>query len=282
MVSTRSRWLAISCAGALALSGHDAVAQERERDIQLPMLGNGLYDVAFVGLSATAIFVGTSVLSPRRANVPPLDGLGHREHSPPLGLAADYSVMIGLGVGVGLSFMTEVGEGSKGGNLARAPLITAEGALAASAFTQLLKNAFGVCRPRDWDEPTRTCSPSERSESASSDEARQNEARRSFPSGHNAPLAGVAGAAIGMYVLPSNHRPEFLPVALTSTGFALTTVILREQAGAHSWVDTIAAFVTGGIAGFGTAALHIKTTKQSAGAAAPTPSPAMVTLGGAF
>ena len=104
------------------------------------------------------------------------------------------------------------------------------------------------------------------------------EAHRSFPSGHSAPLAGMAGAAMGMYLLPSPHRPEQLPVALTTLGFALTVVALRERAGAHSWVDVGAAFVSGGLAGFLTAALHVKKTDETGTA----PAPIMASTGFAF
>lgn len=251
------------------------------------MKGNGLYDLGFVAATSGVLLGGTFLLSPPRVDRAPLDGLGRREISRPLGRAGDASLRIGLGVGATLGFLTELGHESRDRDLLRAPLIMAEGALAASAFTQLLKNAFGVCRPRDWDPQTRRCAPTIDSEPGLSPEAREDEARRSFPSGHNAPLAGMAGAAMGLYLLPSPRRPEYLPVALTSTGFALTTVLLRERAGAHSWVDTLAAFATGGLAGFATAALHLKTTPAPrATPAEPSPSPAaaptMLTFGGLF
>ena len=92
---------------------------------------------------------------------------------------------------------------------------------------------------------------------------------------------------MGLYLLPDPRRPEYLPVALTSTGFAVTTVLLRERAGAHSWVDTLAAFATGGLAGFATAALHVKAVrapKATAGDPLVTSAkaPTMLTFGGLF
>lgn len=252
--------------------------------MQLPMLGNGFFDVGYVALTGAAIATGALVFAPPRRDVAPLDGLGHREHSPALGTAGDLSVTIGLGVGLTLAFVTELGDGSRGGDLGRAPLIMAEGALAGSAFTQLVKNLFSVCRPRDWNDASRRCLPTDQTESGRTAELREDEARRSFPSGHNAPLAGMAGAAMAIYALPSGGRPEYLPIALTSTGFALTTVLLREQAGAHSWVDTGAAFLTGGAAGFLTAALHMKTQSPAAASAPqpPSPQPMMLGFGGMF
>lgn len=276
--------LALALGGAISLASRGAVAQEvRTRDVQLFMKGNGLYDTGWIAVSVTGIVAGTLLFTPPRVDRAPLDGLGRREHSPQLGRAADASVAVGLGVGVGLAFLTELGNGSRGRDLGRAPLIMMEGAVAASAFTQLLKNIFGICRPRDWDGTQRRCLPTNKSESSASPEERENEARRSFPSGHNAPLAGMAGAALGIYALPTGHRPEFLPIALTSTGFALTTVLLREQAGAHSWVDTLGAFAAGGLAGFAAAALHVRS-----GTTRPPPGepviqrPAMLGFGGAF
>ncbi|HEU4534917.1 MAG TPA: phosphatase PAP2 family protein, partial [Polyangiaceae bacterium] len=259
---------------------------ERRRDLGVTMLGNGLVDVGFVALAAGALLGGTYVLRPNWGDRAPLDGLGRREHVPHLDRAGDFSVGIGLGTGAALALMTELGNGEKGWRVARGPIIVTEGALAASAFTQLLKNVFGVCRPRDWEPQARHCGvsgePTDRPE-----RERRNEAHRSFPSGHNAPLAGVAGASLGLYLLPSDRRPEYLPVALTATGFALTTVILREQAGAHSWVDTGAAFVTGGAAGFVTALLHLEITPRPAegappGTTPPPAAPAMVNFGGTF
>lgn len=283
-----ARGLGASFLATLLVAAPSAQAEEaRTRDLQPFMKGNGLYDLGFVAATSGILLGGTFLLAPPRVDRAPLDGLGRREISRPLGRAADASLRIGLGVGASLAFLTELGHGSRGRDLARAPLIMAEGALAASALTQLLKNAFGVCRPRDWDPLARRCSPTIDSEPGLSPEAREAEARRSFPSGHNAPLAGMAGAAMGLYLLPNPRRPEYLPVALTSTGFAITTVLLRERAGAHSWVDTLAAFATGGLAGFATAALHVKTTKPARAAqadplGAPAAAPTMLTFGGAF
>jgi membrane-associated phospholipid phosphatase len=258
-----------------------ADGDERRRDVDVTMLGSGFVDVGFVALAAGALLGGTYVLRPNLGDRAPLDGLGRREDVPHLDRAGDYSIGIGLGTGVTLALLTEMGNGERGFRLARGPLVVAEGALAASAFTQLLKNAFGVCRPRDWEPKTRHCGVSGES-SGKSDRARVDEAHRSFPSGHNAPLAGVAGASMGLYLLPSGRRPEYLPVALTATGFALTTVILREQAGAHSWVDTGAAFLSGGAAGFVTALLHVKTAPRSSEADASPAPPPVVSFSGVF
>ena len=297
MVTRRGRGAARAArAGALVVAlltaGPAARAQDgadgRRRDVGVTMLGNGLYDVGFVVLATGALLGGTYVIRPNWGDRAPLDGLGRREHVPHLDRAGDFSVGLGLGTGATLALLTELGNGERGWRVARGPIVVAEGALAAAAFTQLLKNVFGVCRPRDWEPKGRNCGISGEPAHKSYRE-RVDEAHRSFPSGHNAPLAGVAGASMGLYLLPSGRRSEYLPVALTATGFALTTVVLREQAGAHSWVDTGAAFLSGGAAGFVVALLHLEPNPRGSGGAggetaatAGAPPPPLVTYGGTF
>jgi membrane-associated phospholipid phosphatase len=197
-----------------------------------------------------------------------------------VGRASDYAVAVGIATGLGLTQLTEIGHGAHGLAALRAPVVVAEGAMAGSALVQLFKNVLGVCRPRDWREAERRCS--EDGESDTDPKERRNEAHRSFPSGHNAPLAGMAGAAFGLYLLPSNHRPEYLPVALTSLGFAFSTVLLRVKAGAHSWADTGAAFVIGTGAGFLTAALHTRTTPTPGAVPVQSSGSPLVSYGGTF
>ena len=248
------------------------------------MLGSGFYDAGFVALNVTGLLVGTYVIRPGRSDVAPLDGLGHRPRVEALGRASDFALGIGIGTGIGLALLTEIGHGSRGADLLRGPTVVTEGMLAGTMLTQLLKNLFGVCRPRDWNDASARCEML--GETNERDDDRRDEAHRSFPSGHNAPLAGMAGAALGLYLLPAPHRAEYLPVALSSLGFALTVVVLRERAGAHSWVDTVGAFISGGIAGFATAALHVQTTKTEPTVAAPAAmsaaSPMIVSFGAPF
>jgi membrane-associated phospholipid phosphatase len=283
MVSRRSlaRAAVVACTIALpALVSTPAFGDEpRTRDVELIMLGNGLFDLGYVALNGATALVGTYVIHPRRADIAPLDGLGHRPRVDALERASDYAVVIGLGFGVGLSFLTEYGNGVRDRDVFRGPVVVSEGALAGMAFTQVLKNVFGVCRPRDWNDTTHHCETV--GEVGIDDEAKIDEAHRSFPSGHNAPLAGMAGAALGLYFLPNPHRTEYLPVALSSLGFALTTVVLRERGGSHSWVDTGAAFVSGGLAGFLTAALHVRQSSAE-GPPVATATPVIVSFGSSF
>ena len=273
------RSLYLSFAAACALVPVDAAADEpHTRDVQLTMLGSGFYDLGYVALNGTAALVGTWAIRPRHVDLSPLDGLGHRPRVDALGTASDVAVVTGLTFGVGLSFLTEYGNGVRGRDVFRGPVVVSEGALAGMVLTQLVKNVFGICRPRDWDDRTEKCGTIGE---GGNDGMDVDEAHRSFPSGHNAPLAGMAGAALGLYFLPQPHRSEYLPVALSSLGFALTVVVLRERAGAHSWVDTGAAFVTGGLAGFLTAALHVRSTSADAPTGSA-PTPMMMSYGAAF
>lgn len=272
---------AACCAIALPLLvSTPALGDEpRSRDVQLTMFDNGLFDLGYVALSGAGVLLGTFVLHPRRADIAPYDGLGHRPRVEALERASNYAVVLGLGFGVGLSLLTEYGNGVRGRDVLRGPVVVSEGALAGAAFTQLLKNVFGVCRPRDWNDTSRRCETG--GETGLDEEQKVDEAHRSFPSGHNAPLAGMAGAALGLYFLPNPHRSEYLPVALSSLGFALTVVVLRERGGAHSWVDTGAAFVSGGLAGFLTAALHVRSA-PSEDAPVASAAPMIVSFGSRF
>jgi membrane-associated phospholipid phosphatase len=252
---------------------------EQQQDASIVMLGNGWFDVGFVALNVLGLYVGTKVLHPAHRDRPPLDGLGYRQRIETLGRAADVAVVMGLTTGTTLAFLGELGSEARGAEKFRSPVIIMEGALAGSMLTQIVKNAFGVCRPRDWDAASRRCTTIGE---GSDDEAAIDEAHRSFPSGHSAPLAGMAGASLGLYVFPTTARREHLAVALTSIGFALTVVVLRERAGAHSWVDTGAAFITGGLAGLATAALHMKVVNKDEPPMATSPAPLMFSFGQSF
>ena len=274
------RALALACTCACVLVPAGAQADEpHTRDVQLTMLGNGFFDLGYVALNGTAALVGTVFIRPRHVDLSPLDGLGHRARVDALGRASDVALVMGLGFGVGLSFLSEYGNGVRGRDVFRGPVVVSEGALAGTVLTQLVKNVFGVCRPRDWNDATEKC---ETVGESGTDDQSVDEAHRSFPSGHNAPLAGMAGAALGLYLLPQPHRSEYLPVALSSLGFALTVVVLRERAGAHSWVDTGAAFVTGGLAGFLTAALHTRTNPTEATPTGAGATPLVMSYGSSF
>ena len=249
---------------ALALVATTTVAHAddtRPRDLSTAIGGKAGFDAALLAVGGGLNLVGAFVLTPSHAGRAPLDGLGHRDRSPPLDTASDATVTLGGIAGLSGALVTEGALSRHGGDLARAPLILLEGAVLAEAFTQMTKNVFGVCRPRDWDDRTRRCPDDD-------------EANRSFPSGHSSPLAGMAGAAWGLWMLPTGRRDAFAPLALGMSGLALTMPVLREKAGAHSWVDTGTAVAIGAVIGFATAALHVQhETSGNAGTAGTTAQP---------
>lgn len=260
-----------------ALTSADAFAQEphprpRSRDVHLVMLGAPWWDIGYVTLGG-ALGAGGLALSPPTVQVAPLDGLGGRAERHDVGVASDvvlYGGMLGV---VALGAISERwGEGSRGLNVLRAPLILGESAIIALGVVSLLKNAVGECRPRAWDDASGQCVGTTRGMVVRED-------RVAFPSGHTAPLAAMAGAALGMMVLPSRARVGYWPVLVTASALAIANFTLRVVAGAHSWVDTATGFALGAGLGFGTAALHTVTpsARWTVGA-----SPTGVTLAGTF
>lgn len=233
----------------------------RAGEMRATIAGNGWWDAALVATSTTGIVVGTWVMKPAEGDRAPLDGLGHRPSSTALARVSDFGLVLGLSGGAAASALAD--RGVTGFDRLRGPVITLEGALVASMITQLTKNAFGVCRPRDWNDGRCTT---------------DRDAHRAFPSGHTAPLAGMAGAALGLALLPSSPKREDLVVAIGCTSVALGVAVLRERAGAHSIVDVAVALVGGGLAGFAVSALHLRSpTDTTTSSSAP-----LVSFGSAF
>ncbi len=265
------------CFVSTMLVGVNAFAQEpppppRTRDVHLVMLGAPWWDVGFITLGG-AMGAGGLALSPSAVHVAPLDGLGGRAERRDVGVASDVVLYGGMAGMVVLGAVSERwGEGSRGLNVLRAPLILGESALIALGVVSLLKNLVGECRPRAWDDASGQCVGTTRGMVVRED-------RVAFPSGHTAPLAAMAGAALGMMVLPSRARVGYWPVLVTAGALAITNLTLRVVAGAHSWVDTATGFALGAGLGFGTAALHTVTPapRWTVGA-----SPTGVTLAGTF
>jgi membrane-associated phospholipid phosphatase len=202
------------------------------------------WDIGYVAVAGA--MVGTAyLLEPPIVDVAPLDGAGARVWRPGVSTVTDVALWGGMGATVGLGVVVERwGRGERGVTLLRAPLVMAESALMTVGIVALLKNAVGECRPRAWSDATGTCTSAEL------------EDRRSFPSGHTAPLAAMAGASLGMMVFPTGGRRAYWPLVATATTLAATNLVLRVVAGAHNWVDTTTGFAVGFGVGLGTAALH--------------------------
>ncbi len=214
------------------------------RDVQLRMGRSFAWDISYVA-TAGVMVGGAYLLEPPIVDVAPLDGAGARVWRPAVSTITDVALWGGMGATVGLGVVVERwGRGERGATLLRAPLVMAESALMALGIVALLKNAVGECRPRAWSDATGTCT------SAALED------RRSFPSGHTAPLAAMAGASLGMIVFPTGGRRAYWPLVATATTLAATNMVLRVVAGAHNWVDTSTGFAIGFGVGLGTAALH--------------------------
>lgn len=220
----------------------------QERDVHLTMLGSPWWNVGYVAVGG-GMAIGGLALTPPTVDVAPLDGLGHRAWNPSVAAVSDVALYGGMGVMLGLGVVVERwGRDARGWNLARAPLVLGESALLALGVVSLVKNAVGECRPRAWDDVAARCASPAR------------EDRVAFPSGHTAPLAAMAGASLGMLLFPTGGRRAYWPLLATATTLALTNLVLRVVAGAHSWVDTATGFALGAGIGLGTAALHTRAT----------------------
>lgn len=246
-----------------------------EREVTTAMLDNGYVSAGFLGLTVGAAAIGAFAITPRLGDRAPLDGLGYRPRSDALERVSDITVGGGMVGSVGLALALESSLGRRGVDRFRAPLILAEGAALASAIIHLTKNLGGVCRPRDWSDERQVCTTV--GERGATERARELEAHRSFPSGHTTPLAGMAGAAWGMWLLPSRDGEHFVPLVAATTTLSLAMVALRPLAGAHSWVDTGTGFGVGFASGFAAALLHT-TRRESTPSVAASPGPTQVNV----
>ena len=274
------RLLPAALATSLLLSSTAARAQER-RETTTFLRGNWRLDAGLAAASGAAFLVGTFAIKPSLAQRAPLDGLGHRPRSEPFEIASDTVVAAGLLGGLVMARAIERGEGRHGVDQWRAPLVLGEAALLASAIVHLAKNTTGTCRPRDWDDDRARCDP-ERGERLRGAEQRLDEAHRSFPSGHVTPLAAIAGASAGLWLLPSGRDRAFLPLTVVTGSVALAMVALRPLAGAHSWADTGTGFLIGSASGLLVSYLPTRTASTTSPALSVSASPVQISLGGTF
>lgn len=238
---------ALPAALAIALCPAAAGAQERPRAVHTIMLGHWGVDLGWAGVGAGLSLAGLALHPRADAHVAPLDGAGHRAWDAGAGAASDVVLWGGLGLSVGAAFTVEaLGVHARGWALLRAPLVLSEAALMAVGLVSLTKSLGSVCRPRAWSDAAGRCVSEEVDE------------RRAFPSGHTAPLAAMAGASLGLWLLPSRPAHEFAPLFAATTALAGSNLVLRVVAGAHSWVDTSVGFAGGFALGLATAALHTR------------------------
>ncbi len=246
----RGCFVAAVMAGSLA--GLPCAAQTAPaRDVQLLAPGGGWTDGALLATSLTAALVGNFALQPPSDVPAPFDGHGHRAPDDGIDLASTVLLATGLAAGAAGAWATDRFALHRGGwEQLRGVLVLGESVALTLGLVSMLKN-LGECRPRAWDDASQRCVGTVPGMPVRED-------RVSFPSGHTSPLAALAGASLGLAVLPAGGRRAWAPMAGVAGALALTMMVLRVAAGAHDWVDTGTGLGIGLAAGFGTAALHTR------------------------
>lgn len=245
--------LALALALSLAPAAARAQTGTPARDLGLWMRGGYGVDVAYAASGLGLMALGAFALRAPTVDVAPFDGLGHRDASAAASTASDVVLIAG---GVGLPVFAWASErafaGTRGARSLRAPVVLVESALMALGVVGVVKSVVGECRPRAWSDAAQRC--------VGDVSGASSEDRLAFPSGHTAPLAAMAGASLGMVLLPRGPRGAFVPLLGLTTALAGANLVLRVVAGAHSWVDTTVGFSLGFGVGFVTALLHAGVT----------------------
>jgi len=231
---------------ALLAAPAAALAQSTPaRDVHLAMGGSLAWDAGYLAVGGGLALAGL-LASPPTVDRAPFDGLGGRPWRPEVGLASDVVLWGGVAATVGLGVAVERwGRGVRGVTLLRAPLVLAESTAMALGLVSAVKVLVGECRPRAWSDAAGRCASGER------------EDRVSFPSGHTAALSAMAGASLGMMLLPAGRPRAYWPLLVVAGALAATNLVLRVVAGAHNWVDTSVGLALGFGVGLGAAAAHV-------------------------
>jgi membrane-associated phospholipid phosphatase len=257
----KSRLLVAVGAGLVSLlvPVSSARAEAPSQEIGLVMGGQAAYDVAFLAGAATFFFVGRYALEPREGDRAPLGRARQHAFHRRADAASDGLVVASIVAFPTLAFLLDPdprrGRRERWVLALRVPIVVFEAFTMAISLTTLVKNV-GVCRPYAWDEATRTCGDGT---GVPGDAAQQ---RRSFPSGHATNTGAVAGALLGLWLLPSTRSRRLALPALGASIVALTTAALRVRAGAHSITDMTTGLLTSSAIGLATAALHLRRSRR--------------------
>ena len=252
-VRRRAASLFVAVCGLTLALGGPVHARQAPREVQLSM-PHFAYDLGYVATGGVLYLTSHFAVTPRDRDTAPLGRGGEHAHQDGADLASDITVGLVLSLGPILGFVLD---GSREGEYARAlrvPIVLFESFVMTSGITGTLKN-LGVCRPYAWQAGEGVCD----AEAGIPSDERDH--RRSFPSGHAASSASIAGGLLGMWLLPTGRDDRLAPLALGVTLLSVTTAALRVRAGAHSLVDVGVGFGIGLGVGLGTAALHVRSNE---------------------
>lgn len=237
-----SRLIGVAAAcGILTLSAALEAQPGSRRSFQAPnypgfAFGSEAGEVLF---SLGALAVNATALLPQRTT----DWAPDAPH--PLDLTASAwsdatggwgGTFIGFGTGYALesAYFADAGVQHGAGVYAlHQSIVDVQSTLYTAAIVFGLKRLTGRCRPRDYvagPGGTFACLDVKRD---------------AFPSGHTAPMGALAGSrliAAGLTTGPTGFRWASFGLAEV---MALTTAVLRVQAGAHSWSDVAAGLLIG-------------------------------------
>ncbi|UQA55410.1 phosphatase PAP2 family protein [Polyangium aurulentum] len=150
----------------------------------------------------------------------------------------------------------------------RASVIDLESVLLSTGLVQLVKRMSGRCRPWAWAGSVKGCvSP-------------RDDDHASFPSGHTAPVASIAGARLLIALRSDGAGP--IGYRYAAFGFAevlsIGAAFARVGAGAHSWEDVSVGWLLGHATGALVALAHpmvdapvIESSRQAGGALSGAP-----------
>jgi membrane-associated phospholipid phosphatase len=187
--------------------------------------------------------------------------------------AAGSVIQLGLGYLFETGYLAAAGVGQPATNAYYGVLVEGESLLLSTGITALIKRLAGRCRPRAYDEDTKSCDEYD-----------------AFPSGHTASAASFAGARLVRTALTpwTVATPVRLTGVLAAEANMVITGALRISSGSHSWEDVVVGALIGHATGVGLELLHPRAefvdTVNGAPIVIPGPTsnPVFFSFGGSF
>jgi membrane-associated phospholipid phosphatase len=186
--------------------------------------------------------------------------------------AAGSVIQMGLGYLFETGYLAASGVSEPATNAYYGSLVEAESLLLSTGIGAIIKRLTGRCRPRAYDEDTKTCDEYD-----------------AFPSGHTASAASFAGARLVRTALTpwTAAAPVRLTGLVAAEANMVITGVLRITSGSHSWEDVLVGALIGHATGVGLEFLHPRTTFGDSVNGAPVvitrpQSPVFFSFGGSF